>query len=386
MKRTLKPLQQVILLTIVIMQIALLPGCSRWNGQSGEQTITALMVRHDALGSAAEVEAVLNAYDRYSTELKNNAQSANAAIGLAELFMQEARVTGEHGYYFPAAETLLKPLLARNDLKGDEKFRAFSLYAGVMASQHHFLEAKDYAQKAIAINTHNAGVRGILVDALVELGQLDQAVKACDEMVALRPDLRSYSRVSYLRERHGDLEGAIEAMKLAAAAGVPGSEQEAWCRTHLADLHRIAGRLDEAEYQLALTLEQRTDYPFALAAMADLRTAQNRDEQAEILLKKALNIIPEISFSEKLLALYTRQEQPEKVQATTAQVLEMFDDDRKHGHIIDWDLARFHAEYTGNIPAALEAANAALKTRPGHPEIQSFIAELNAQEVILAGR
>ena len=49
-----------------------------------------------------------------------------------------------------------------------------------------------------------------------------------DKMVSIRPDLRSYSRISYLREIHGDMPGAIEAMKMAIQAGYPGYEDRAW--------------------------------------------------------------------------------------------------------------------------------------------------------------
>jgi hypothetical protein len=38
------------------------------------------------------------------------------------------------------------------------------------------------------------------VDGNVEMGNYDSAVAFADKMVALRPDLTSYSRVSYLRE------------------------------------------------------------------------------------------------------------------------------------------------------------------------------------------
>lgn len=51
--------------------------------------------------------------------------------------------------------------------------------------------------------------------------------------MSIRPDLRSYSRISYLREIYGDLDGAIEAMKLAVTAGYPGYEQTAWARLTL---------------------------------------------------------------------------------------------------------------------------------------------------------
>ena len=52
-------------------------------------------------------------------------------------------------------------------------------------------------------------------------------------MVDIRPDIRSYSRVSYLREIYGDYPGAIEAMKMAVDAGVAGDEATEWARIQL---------------------------------------------------------------------------------------------------------------------------------------------------------
>ena len=51
-------------------------------------------------------------------------------------------------------------------------------------------------------------VLGIMGDAQTELGRYDQALATVQRMVDLRPDLASYSRVSYQRELHGDLPGA----------------------------------------------------------------------------------------------------------------------------------------------------------------------------------
>ena len=60
------------------------------------------------------------------------------------------------------------------------------------------------AHKAQQVNPYNAYVYGLLVDGNVEMGNYDTAVAYADKMVGVRPDLTSYSRVSYLREIFGD--------------------------------------------------------------------------------------------------------------------------------------------------------------------------------------
>lgn len=89
-------------------------------------------------------------------------------------------------------------------------------------SQHRFEECKQLMEGVALENSYNAYVFGLLTDAHLELGNYSEAILMADKMVGLRPDLRSYSRISYLRELHGDVPGAIEAIQLAITAGYPG--------------------------------------------------------------------------------------------------------------------------------------------------------------------
>ena len=73
--------------------------------------------------------------------------------------------------------------------------------------------------KHSSVNPYNAYVYGLLVDGNVEMGNYDTAVSYADKMVSVRPDLTSYSRVSYLREIFGDYAGSIKAMQMAVEAG-----------------------------------------------------------------------------------------------------------------------------------------------------------------------
>ena len=60
-------------------------------------------------------------------------------------------------------------------------------------------------------------------------------------MVDLKPNLASYARVSYLRELHGDLPGALYAMRLAVSAGGGAPENVAYVQTLLGNLEFDAG-------------------------------------------------------------------------------------------------------------------------------------------------
>ena len=221
-------------------------SCSSSDGQpdKNQQTdsseslvIAELLDRPDGLLVGQEWPQVRESYQLLSFESRE-AQKHQSRISLAQLFMNEARITGEHGHYYPASIQLLEYNLNQEGLTEDERFQSLATLASVQLSQHNFEQALETAKAAQQLNPYNAQVYGALVDAHLELGQYEQAVSMADRMVSIRPDLRSYARISYLREVHGDMVGAIEAMRMATQAGYPGQEQTAWARLKLAELYR----------------------------------------------------------------------------------------------------------------------------------------------------
>src|SRR5207244_817655 len=108
-------------------------------------------------------------------------------------------------------------------------------------------KARDIAQHAADLSPEDPAPYGILADANLETGQYEAAIAALETMVHLKPNLASYSRISYVRELHGDIDGAIEAMEMAIRAGGPKSENTAWCVVHLGNLYLNSSRLALAE-------------------------------------------------------------------------------------------------------------------------------------------
>src|SRR6185295_8816690 len=113
-------------------------------------------------------------------------------------------------------------------------------------------------------NPNVASAYGILTDALVELGQYDAAIRTLDAMIRMKPNLSSYSRVSYLRELTGDTEGAIQAMQMAIDSGAPDAENTAWCLVQLGNLFLNSGRLPDADTQYRLALTRFPNYVHGL--------------------------------------------------------------------------------------------------------------------------
>ncbi|MEM7574922.1 MAG: tetratricopeptide repeat protein [Bacteroidota bacterium] len=298
-------------------------------------------------------------------------------ILLAQLFMNEARITGEHGHYYPAAIQLLEYNLEQSDLSDDERFQTLATLASVQLSQHNFEQALATAKAAQQLNPYNAQVYGALVDAHLELGQYEQAVTMADRMVSIRPDLRSYARISYLREVHGDLTGAIEAMRMAVQAGYPGQEQTAWTRLKLAELYRQNSQPDAAAYELQVLLSERPNYPFAITAQAQLAVDKNQDQQAEELLLQAANIIPEVGFYIDLASLYQRQDREEELAAILVEIEDMLADDVASGHNMDMEYAAYYRDLRGDLDKALQYATNEYQKRPDNLDVNRLLASIH---------
>jgi tetratricopeptide (TPR) repeat protein len=221
---------------------------------------------------------------------------------LAAAFMQKARETGDFGYNGKAEAALKRSLEIAPD-----NFDAINLQAKLLLTFHRFREALDAARRAQAIQPQNHDVYGAMTDALVELGDYDGAVEAAQRMMNLRPDTASYSRVSYLRQLHGDRDGAIEAMRLAAESASPQNpESIAWCRVQLGNELMSAGRLAEGEREFDHALYAFPDYHAALAAKARARLSRGDTDNAVSFYKRALERVPLPDYAIALGDLYVK--------------------------------------------------------------------------------
>jgi pentatricopeptide repeat protein len=369
-------------LFIAILALMALSACQNNSTLSNkaiiknEPKVAKLLERNQALQQGKEWDAVQNNYAKNLNLLRTDSNQLEPKLHLAYLFINEARVTGEHPYYYPAALQLLEGIITKQPEDQDLLFLSLSAKAAVQLSLHQFQEALMTVKQALEINPHNAQVYGILVDAYVELGDYEKAIQMADKMVMIRPDLRSYARISYLREIHGDMEGAIKAMEMAVLAGIPGSEETAWTQLTLGNLYQEHKETDKAEQQYLQILAERPDYPFAIAALASIEVERENFAKAEILLDKALSIIPEVGFTIQKAELYKTLKQDEKALAIAKSVLPMLEEDTEAGHNMNLEFANVYANLLDDIDMALVYANKEYTKRPKNIDVNKTLAEL----------
>ncbi|MEM9992021.1 MAG: tetratricopeptide repeat protein [Bacteroidota bacterium] len=336
--------------------------------------IPVLLQRGEAIYAGKEWENVQNQYS--TLKQKALAGDQEAVLYLAQLFTLEARVTGEHGHYYPAALELIEQVLEKGINDPNVRFGFLLTKASVLLSQHEFEAALATALQAKSINSHNAQVYGALVDAYVELGEYEAAVAAADKMVAIRPDLRSYARVSYLREIYGQVDAAIEAMKLAVAAGYPGTEETAWTALELGHLYTRYGKTQAARQVYEQILMDRKDYPFAIAALAELEIEAQNYAAAEELLERATAIIPEVGFFEQLAHIYKATGRNKALVETLQEIEEMLQDDVDSGHNMNLEYAALYRDLVEDYELALRYASIEHQKRPNNIDTNQMLASI----------
>ncbi|MBL7825369.1 MAG: tetratricopeptide repeat protein [Saprospiraceae bacterium] len=334
------------------------------NGKS-KVGIPELKQRAGALANAPEWAETQITYEALLAELNKKPDDPKTTLQLAKTFMNEGRATGDFSYYNASALELIEKVLG-NDPK---HFEATCLKSMIFLSQHRFAEGKEIAETALKLNPYNSFVYGLLVDAYVELGEYEQAVEMCDRMVNIRPDIRSYSRVSYLRELHGDRDGAIQAIQQAIAAGVNGREETEWARMVLAHLYEDNNLPDRAREQYEISLQKRPDYPFALAGLAKLESQQNNLPAAIQYYEKAAEVMSEAAFYTELAGCYAKNGQAEKAENCLRATVAALKNNQATGeaataaHNSDFELANLYLG-AGQPQLALPYAQEEYKRRP----------------------
>jgi tetratricopeptide (TPR) repeat protein len=336
---------------------------------SSTSEIPALFERRGALASAVEWQRTREKVDDLQKKIRKESGDVKPRLQLAVIYLSEARITGEHPYYYPAILKILDGVLAIDP----KNFEATTFKSSVKMSQHQFTEARELAEKARLINPSNAYVYGVLVDANVELGNYEEAVAMSDKMQQLKPSLESYSRASYLREIYGNYPSSIEAMKLAVQAGLPGSEPYCWSKNILGHLYETTGKLADAEQQYAGILSMRPSYAFALAGQARIQKARKEYDKALATLEKAAGIMPEFSFHEQMAEIYALQGEKEKAQKKFAEVAKMLDEDARSGHAVDLELCKLYTK-SGKLDSAKVYGLKEYEKRPKNIDVNHALA------------
>ncbi len=281
---------------------------------------------------------------------------AYSQLGLA--YLQKVRETGDPTYYQKAEQSLDKALKAQPD-----DYVSVSAKGALALARHEFRSALEWGERAKQINPDIPYAYGVIADAQIELGHYSEAVETLQSMVDLHPDMSSYSRVSYIRELHGDTTGALDMMQRAVDSGTPNAESTAWVRTQLGNLFFNKGDLDRAELEYQRTLQDRPDYVYAIAGLGRVHAARGDMKGAIKLLNQAIAIIHMPEFVITLGDLYqvTGQTEAANMQYKLLATIEKLY--RANGVDMDMEIALFNADHNQNVEETVTLARKAYANR-----------------------
>lgn len=291
---------------------------------------------------------------------------------LALAYLQKVRESGDPSFYARAQQAFDEAL--RLD-PGD--FTATSGLGTLALARHDFSAALSLGERAHRINPSVARNYGVIADAEIELGRYGAAERTLQRYVNLKPELSSYARISYFRELHGDLPGALVAMELAVSAGGEGPENFSYVQGLVGKLRLDQGDYAAAERSYRAALERSPGYPPAAAGLARAEAAQGDLDSSIRRYRGLVEILPlpeyVIALGEAEEAVGARDDARRDYELLGAEVTLL----RQAGVNTDVELAIFEADH-GSPEQAVALARRAWGAAPSVRSADAYSWALSA--------
>jgi len=229
---------------------------------------------------------------------------------LAGYYLQQVRETGDLTYLKLAAhasEISVNTLVPEHNLDGLAELTQVEL------TSHEFIAARKHALQLIELQPDKSYPRQMLGDALLELGEYDEAKKAYWLMeqfggVQGLTRVAIEQRLARLELLRGDPRTATEhfrkALRTALAGPAPQRETVAWCRWQLGETAFSTGDYLTAEQHYRDALVTFPNYFRALASLGRVRAAHGDWSGAAEQYEKAIRIFPDPSYVAALGDIY----------------------------------------------------------------------------------
>ncbi len=294
----------------------------------------------------------------FAGRVADDPDDSEAQLQLGLALLQRIRETADPSLY-PVAEAAFD---AAARLRPDDPLPLVGL-GGILLGKHEFADALRVGRAAVKLDPSSSGAGAVVVDALIELGRYDEASEAVDRLVIQSADLTSLARLSYVRELHGDLAGALEAMRRAAAAPGLAPENTAFALALVGQLEQQNGDADAARDTYEAALDLVPQHAPSLAGLGRLAVAAGDLDAARNEFEQAVEILPSpeyvIALGETLEAAGDVADARKQYDLARAQIALL----QAGGVVVDLDLALFEADH-GDATRALVLAEAAYAATP----------------------
>ena len=229
---------------------------------------------------------------------------------LAGYYLQQVRETGDLTYLKLAAHASQASVAT---LQPEHNLDGLAELTQVELTSHEFATARDHALQLIQLQPDKSFPRQMFGDALLELGQYDEAKKAYWLMeqfggVQGLTRVASEQRIARMALLRGEPGSAAEhfrkALRMALVTPSPQRETVAWCRWQLGETAFLSGDYSQAEKHYRDALITFPNYFRALASLGRVRAARGDLSEAAEQYEKAINIFPDPSYVAALGDIY----------------------------------------------------------------------------------
>jgi tetratricopeptide (TPR) repeat protein len=270
---------------------------------------------------------------------------------LGNRYLQRMRETGNATYVQLAAKAARSSLAS---VAAEHNSGALNLLTQVEFATHDFAAARDHARSLAQLAPEEAYPYQILGDALLELGDYDQAVAVFRRMKQSdnsEPLIRigTEQRLARLDALHGDWDSArrrlVLALNLALSRPKPPRETVAWSWWQLGEIAFAVGDYPNAEQYDRAALITFPGYFRATASLGRVRAARGDLAGAIANYEAAVRILPDPTFLAALGDLYTIAKRPSDAAKQYQLVEAIARLGAAGGSIYDRQLALFYADH-----------------------------------------
>jgi len=277
---------------------------------------------------------------------------------LSAYYLQSYRETYDNAYLELAHRSAKASLKV---LGTEQNLGALIALAQARFALHDFASAVTYGRQLIEYQPDKSSGYQVLGDALLELGEYQQAIATYARMAELDPgSVATESRLARLAFLRGETSAAKQRYKRALEAEmnarVPSTESIAWCHWQLGETAFQGGQYREAEQHYHNALKAFPNYVRALGSLGRVRAALNDRAGAIELYEHAVGLVPEPLYLIALGDLYQlagKSKEAEEHYAVAEQVGKL---NQANDILYGRQLTLFYADHDRKAAEAFESA------------------------------
>jgi tetratricopeptide (TPR) repeat protein len=335
-----------LLLTLLFAALAL-SGCGGWIRQPTASAPPAPAALPPAAPLPADDDAAAGTVRFLEERVRSDPDDFVAHNKLTGYYLRKVQETGDMQYLELASRA------ARASLKSVPVEMNTGGLAGLAQAEytaHNFAAARDHALRLKELEPRKSLSYMLLGEALLELGDYEQAQQAFSQMQKLGGGSFSvetrlarvdwlYGRMTAARDRYA------RALALALDEAVPSREVVAWCRWQLGEVAFARGDYETAERHYRESLTTYPDYYRALAALGRVRAAQGDLAGGIEQYEKVVRRLPDPVFVAALGDLYKLAGKEKEAAAQYALVEQIARLSALNGALYNRQLALFYADH-----------------------------------------